>query len=55
MVCNIKQGGGLKASPIHVWLCMALFSLFNNQQSTNKAAKQPTVNLWVVLKTFLQT
>ena len=26
-----KQAGGLKASPIHVWLGLALFSLFNNQ------------------------
>ena len=40
---------------MHVWLGLALFSLFNNQKSTSKAAKPPTGNLLIVLKTFLQT
>ena len=26
MLYNIKQGGGLKASPMHVWLGLALFN-----------------------------
>ena len=30
MLYNIRQTGGLKASPMHVWLGPALFSLFNN-------------------------
>ena len=31
MLYNIKQAGGLKASPMHVRLGLALFSLFNNK------------------------
>ena len=31
MLYNIKQAGGLEASPIHVWLGLALFGKFNNQ------------------------
>ena len=31
MLYNIKQAGGLKASPMHIWLGLALFSLFKNQ------------------------
>ena len=31
MLYYIKQAGWLKASPIHIWLGLALFSLFNNQ------------------------
>ena len=31
MLYNIKQGGGLKASPMHVWSGLALLSLFNDQ------------------------
>ena len=41
MLYNIKQAGGLKASPRHARLSLALFSLFNSQLSTNKAAKKP--------------
>ena len=48
MLYRIKQDGGLKASLMHVWLCMALFSLFNNQKITNKAAKQTIGNLLIV-------
>ena len=35
MLYNIKQVGGLKASPLHAWLGLALFSLFNKQLSTS--------------------
>ena len=52
---NNKQDGGVKASLMHVCLGLALFSLFNNQKITNKAAKQPIANLLIVLKTVLQT
>ena len=52
---NIKQAGGLKASPMHIWLGLVLFSLFKNQLSTSKVAKLPNGNLLIVLKTFLQT
>ena len=52
MLYNIKQAGGLKASPMHAWLGLALFSLFNKQLSTSKESKQPTDNLLIVLKTF---
>ena len=31
MLYMIKLTGGLKASPMHVWLGLALFSLLNNQ------------------------
>ena len=31
MLYNIEQGGVLKASTMHIWLALALFSLFNNQ------------------------
>ena len=55
MLHDIKQASGLKTSPMHVRLGLALFSLFNNQQSTSKAAKQPTGMLLIVLKTFSQT
>ena len=30
---NIKQAGVLKTSPLHVWLGLALFSLFNQRWS----------------------
>ena len=52
MLYNIKQAGGLKASPMSAWLGLVLFSLFNKQLSTSKVAKQPTDNLLIVLKTF---
>ena len=54
MLYNIKQAGGLKASPMHAWLGLALFSLFNKQLSTSKVSKQPTENLLIVLKTFFK-
>ena len=40
---------------MQVWLGLALFSLLNNQKSTDKTTKQPSSNLLKVLKTFLQT
>ena len=55
MLYSIKQVGGLKACPMHVWLDLALGSLFYNQDCTSKAAKLPTINLLKVLKPFLQT
>ena len=60
MLYNIKQAGGLKASPMHAWLGLALFSLFNKQLSTSKVSKQPTISkqskqpLLIVLKTFFK-
>ena len=54
MVCNIKQAGWLKASPMQICLGLALFSLSNNQQNTNVTVKKLTRNLLIVLRTFLR-
>ena len=37
------------------WSDLALLSLFNNQQSANNTAEQPSGKLLKDLKTFLQT
>ena len=42
MLCNIKQAGLLKASPMQIWLGLALFSL------TSKAQTKQLNNLPVI-------
>ena len=55
MFYNIKQAGGLKASPMQVWFGLAcLVYLTTTSKAQIKAAKQPTGNLVIALKTFLQ-
>ena len=34
MLYNIKQAGVLKASPMHVWLSLALFGSVKDKQSS---------------------
>ena len=56
MFYNIKQASGLKASTMHVWFGLAcLVYLTTTSKAQIKAAKQPTGNLLIALKTFLQT
>ena len=36
MLYNIKQASGLKASPMYIWLGLALFSLFRTSKAQAK-------------------